>query len=163
MTTFSINDRINELAKVTLAEKQELTENNNNNIQQEMIDKSAKSSDFFRYNKPSEKLERKYTTTRIKSRNFLSNISHDGINKEDFYNKNFIFDVCLLVTKNLNPFSLDTKLNHKNKHEMIYMHWKECMLQRFYQHICKAKHFLYLSGKNVLQPKVSETISEFLQ
>ena len=163
MTTFSINDRINELAKVTLAEKQELTENNNNNIQQEMIDKSAKSSDFFRYNKPSEKVERKYTTTRIKSRNFLSNISHDGINKEDFCNKNFIFDVCLLVTKNLNPFSLDRKLNHKNKHEMIYMHWKECMLQRFCQHICKAKHFLYLSGKNVLQPKVSETISEFLQ
>ena len=70
------------------------------------------------------------------------------------YNENFIFDVYLLVTKNLNPFSLDRKLNDKNKHEMIYILWKECMQQRFYQHICKEKNFLYLSGKNVLQPKV---------
>ena len=30
-----------------------------------------------------------YTTTRIKSRNFISNISYVGINKEDFYNRNF--------------------------------------------------------------------------
>ena len=32
-------------------------------------------------------------TTRIKSRNFLFNITYVGINKEDDYNKNFIFDV----------------------------------------------------------------------
>ena len=79
MTTFSINDRINELVKVTLTEKHELRENNNNSIQQEMIDESAKSPDFLRYNKPSEKVEGKYATTRIKSRNFLSNISYVGI------------------------------------------------------------------------------------
>ena len=107
---------------------------------------------FLKDNKPS---ERKYTTTRIKSRNFLSNISYVGINKEDFYNENSIFDVYLLVTKNLNPYSLYRKLNDKNKHEMIYMLWKEPMLQRFYQHICKEKNFLYLNRNNVLQPKVS--------
>ena len=99
---------------------------------------SAKSQDFFQNNKPS---ERKYTTTRIKSRNFLSNIAYVGINKEDFYNENFIFDVYLLVTKNLNPFSLNRKLSDKNEHEMIYMLWKECMPQRFCQHICKEKNF----------------------
>ena len=120
MTTFSIGDRFNELVKDTLSEKQTLTEQTDN---VEMIDKSAKSQDFFQYNKPS---ERKYTTTRIKSRNFLSNIAYD---KEDFYSENFNFDVYLLVTKNLNPFSLDRKLGDKNKHEMIYMLWKECMSQ----------------------------------
>ena len=92
--------------------------------------------------------------TRIKSRNFLSNISYVGINKEDFYNENFIFDFYLLVTKNLNPLSLDRKLNDKNKHKMIYMLWKEYMPQRFYQHICKKKNFLYLNAKNVrFQPQ----------
>ena len=111
-----------------------------------MIDGSAKSPDFFQDNKPS---ERKYTTARIKSRNFLSNISYVGINKEDFYNENFIFDVYLLVTKNLNPFSLDRKLNDENKHEMIYMPSKECMLENFYKHICKENNFLYLNRKNV--------------
>ena len=151
MTTFSINDQFNELVKVALSEKQALMENSNS-IKQEMTDGSAKSPNFFQDNKPS---ERKYTTTKIKPRNFLSNISYVGINKEDFYNENFIFDVYLLVTKNLNPFSLDRKLNDKNKHKMIYMLWKERMSQRFYQHICKEKNFLYLNRKNVLQPKVS--------
>ena len=127
MTTFNINDQFNELVKVTLSQKQALTENRDS-IQQEMMNGLSKSPDFFQDNKPS---ERRYTTTRIKSRNFLSNISYVRINKEDFYNENFIFDVCLLVTKNLNPFTLDRKLNGKNKHEMIYMLWKECMPLRF--------------------------------
>ena len=127
-----------------------------------MTDRSAKSPDFFWDNKPSEKSEWKYTTARIKSSNFLSNISHVGIKKEDFYNENFLFDVYLLFTKNLNPFSLNRKLNDNNKHEMIYMLWKECMLQKFYQHICRENFFLYLNGKNVLQPKVLEIITEIL-
>ena len=124
-----------------------------------MVDKSAKSQDFFQDNNP---LGKKCTTTQIKFRNFLSNIAYVGINKEDFYNENFIFDVYLLVKKNLNPFSLDRKLEDKNKHEMIYMLWEECMPQKFYKHICKKKRFLYLNGKNVLQPKVLEIINDFL-
>ena len=159
MTTFSLNDQFNELLKVTLSEQQAVTENGDS-IQQEMIDGSAKNPDFFQGNKPS---ERKYTTTRIKSRNFLSNILYFGINKEDFYNENFFFDVCLLVTKNLNPFSLNRKLNNQKKHEMIYMLWKECMTQKFYKHICKEKNFLYLNDENVLQPKVFKIITDFLK
>ena len=99
-------DQFNELVKVTLEEKQALTDDKNN-IRLEVMDESAESADFFHDNINSNKPDRKYTTTRIKSRNFLSNISYVGINKEDFYNKNFIFHVYLLVTKNLNPFSLD--------------------------------------------------------
>ena len=101
-------------------EKQELTEQTDNNLK--ITDKSAKSQDLFQNNKPS---ERKYTTTRIKSRNFLSNIAYVGISKKDFYHENFTFDVYLLVTKNLNLFLLDRKLGDKIKHEMIYRLWNE--------------------------------------
>ena len=92
----------------------------------------------------------------------MSNTAYVGINKEDSYIENFIFHVYLLVRKNLNPFPLDRKLTNKNRHEMIYMLWKDCMPQKFYQNICKEKHFLYLNGKNMLQPKVSKIITEFL-
>ena len=131
-----LNEQSNELVKVTLKEKQALTENSNdkNDIQLEVMDESTKSLDFFRDNKSSSnKLERKYTATRIKSRNILSTISYVGKNREDFYNEIFILDVYLLVTKNLNPFSVDRKLNDGNKHRMIYMLWKQYMLQRFYR------------------------------
>ena len=69
-----------------------------------MIDESRKSQYFFQNNKPP---ERKYATIRIKLRNFLSNIAYAGISEKDFSNENFIFDFYMLVTKNLNPYSLD--------------------------------------------------------
>ena len=170
MTNFSLNQEFDELVKVTLAEKQQILDNNNNNSnnnnenenKNDMTDGSAKSPDFSQDNKLSvKKSDKKYTTTRIKSRNFLSNISYVGINKEDFYNENFIFNIYLLMTKNLNPLSLDRKLNDQNKHEMIYMIQKQCMPTKFYKCICQEDNFIYLNGKNVLQQKVSEIIANF--
>ena len=156
MTTLSLRDKFNKLVKAALSQKQEQTEQTDEKI--EMIDKSAKSQDYFQSNNPT---ERKYTTKRIKSRIILSNIAYVGVSKEDFYNENFFFDVHLLVTKNLNPFPLDIKLDDKKKHEMIYILWKEFMPLRFYQHIWKEKNFLYFNGKNGLQRKVSERITDY--
>ena len=48
----------------------------------------AKSQDFFQNNKAANHQKIKYTTTRIKFRNLLSNIAYIRINKEDYYNKN---------------------------------------------------------------------------
>ena len=45
------------------------------------VDESAKSQDFFQDNNV---VKIKYATTRIKSRNFLSNIAYVGINKKDY-------------------------------------------------------------------------------
>ena len=110
MTSFSLNQEFDELVKVTLAEKQQILDNSNRNNSNEnenkpdMTGRLAKSPNFFQDNKSSNKRsERKYTITHVKSRNFPSNISYVGINKEDFYNDNFIFDVYFLMTKN-SPF-----------------------------------------------------------
>ena len=109
-----LGEQSNQLVEVAL-QAEEIQPNLKENM---MIDETAKSQDFFQGNK---NIGKKYTTTRIKSRNFLSNIAYVGISKEDYYNENFVFDVYLLLTKNLNPFSLDRKLVDKTKHEMIYM------------------------------------------
>ena len=98
MSQFSLNKEFDELMKVALTEERMLGDSNNNNSNNNdqtdnkitVEDKSAKS----------------LTTRHIKSRNFLSNISYVGITKEDFYNKNFVFDAYSLITKNLNLFSL---------------------------------------------------------
>ena len=85
-----LEQSVEELVKATVNEKQ-------SNDTPKMIDESAKSQDFFQSNK--DKIERKYTTTMIKLRNFLSNIAYIKINRDDFYDENFIFDVYLLITK----------------------------------------------------------------
>ena len=88
-----LNKQFNELVRQQISDQTD----GDKNIQ--VVDESAKSQDFFQDNNPPGE---KYTTARIKSRNFLSNIVR--INKEDFYNENFISDVYLLITKNLNGF-----------------------------------------------------------
>ena len=85
----------------------------------------------------------------MKSRNFLSNISYTGINKNNFYNENFILDVYVLLVKNMNPFSLSRKISDKLKHEMVYMLWRECIPSDFYRYICEEKNFVYLNGRDV--------------
>ena len=37
------------------------------------------------------------------------------------------------------------------------------MAERFYKHICKDENFLYPIGKNDLQSKVSEIMTDFLK
>ena len=34
---------------------------------------------------------------------------------------------------------------------------------RYYKYICEEKNFLYLNGKNVLQPKVLQIIADFVE
>ena len=122
MTTF--NNQFNELVKVTLSETQQVDDDQTvGNLQ--VMDESAKRQDFFQDNNTLATIGKRYTTTRIKFRNFLSSVAYVGIKKEDYYNEHFIFDFYMLTTKILNPFSLDRKLADKNKHEMIYLFWKE--------------------------------------
>ena len=104
----------------------------------------------------------KYYPTRIKSRNFLSNISRTGISKNDFYNEIFILDVYVLIVKNLNPFCLNRKVSDKTKHEMVYILWRECIPSEFYRYICKEKNFIYLNGRDVGQPGVPEIVGNFI-
>ena len=104
----------------------------------------------------------KYSPIRIKSRNFLSNISYTGINKNGFYNESFILDAYFLLVKNLNPFSLQRKLSDKLKQEMVYMLWRECIPIEFYRHICEEKNFVYLNGRDVGQPGVLEIVGNFI-
>ena len=70
--------------------------------------------DFFFNNNASHPKKRKYETTkikwynmtRVKSPNFLMNIAYNRV-KEDLFDRSFVFDINVLTTKNINPFSLE--------------------------------------------------------
>ena len=100
--------------------------------------------------------------TRVKSRNFLSNISYNSVSNSDFYNENFILDVYILFVKNLNPFSLQRKISDKFKRDMIYMLLRECILQEFYRYICQEENFKCLNGRDVNQPGVLKIVRKFI-
>ena len=149
--------------------------NNLNEMIKETIEieqREESDHDFFYYdNSHQEKsamakhLKRKvkpYTSSRKKTRNFLSNIAYTGVKDEDFYDNNFIFDTFTLLTKNLNPFSLERKVADVKNRDIIYMFWDECVEKTFYRHICERDNFLYLNGKNVLYPGLAEIVMDYI-
>ena len=103
-----------------------------------------------------------YTSSRIKTRNFLSNISYIGVKSEDFADNNFRFDTKTLLTKNVNPFSLKRKIVDAKSRDIIYMLWDECIEKTFYKHICENYNFIYLNGKNVLYSKTAQIVLDYL-
>ena len=104
----------------------------------------------------------KYSPTRVKSRNFLSNISYTGISKVDFHNESFILDIYILLVKNLNPFSLQRKISGKFKQEVVYILRRECIPSEFYRQICQDENFKYLNGRDVNQPSVLKIVGNFI-
>ena len=58
---------------------------------------------------PQKKVKRNlkpYNTTHVETWNFLANMTYNGLKSEDFCNRKFIFGVYVLLTKNVNPFSI---------------------------------------------------------
>ena len=103
-----------------------------------------------------------YTSSRMKTRNFLSNISYTAVKSDDFVDNNFTFDVITLLTKNINPFLLERKIVDAKNREIIHMLWDECIEKTFYKHICESDNFLYLNSKNVLYSKTAQIVLDYL-
>ena len=103
-----------------------------------------------------------YNTSRIKSQNFLTNISYNGVKEDDLYGRSFVLDIYVLTTKNINPFSLKWKIFDAKNREIIDMFWEDCNEPSFYKHICKPDNFMYLNGKNVICPRVAEIVWNYI-
>ena len=103
-----------------------------------------------------------YTSIRIKTRNFLSNISYTGVISEDFVDNNFTFDTITLLTKNINLFSLERKFVDAKNRDVICMLWDECLEKTFYKRICEKDNFVFLNSKNVLYSKTAQIVLDYL-
>ena len=100
---------------------------------------------------------------RIKSQNFLTNISYNGVKEEDFFDRSFVLDIYVLTTKNINPFSLEGNIFYVKDREMINMFWEDCNEPSFHKRICQPEYFLYLNGKNVIYPQVAEIVMNYIE
>ena len=60
-------------------------------------------------------------TTRMKMRKFLTNISYNDITEEDFFNRPIVFDVYVFLTKKVNPFSIERKVQEQTIQKIVYM------------------------------------------
>ena len=93
----------------------------------------------------------------------FDNIYYNDVTEDDIFNRNFVFDMQVLLTKNLNPFSIKRKVQDQRNQGMIYMLRDKCVPLPFYRYICGNANFAYLNGKNALHPQTSKIVWKFIE
>ena len=78
-----------------------------------------------------------YSSTKVKTRNLLTNVSYRRFQQTDFNKKNFIVNIMSFLTQNFNPINLYRKLDLEKERDMIKFLWDECLPHDF---VC----YLYL-------------------
>ena len=93
----------------------------------------------------------------------MTTISYNGVKEEYLFDRWFVFDIYVLTTKNINPFSLEKKMFNVKDREMINMFWEVCNESSFCKRVCQPDNFLHLNGKNVIYPRVSEIVIDYIE
>ena len=151
--------KMNELIKHSVIEMEQKPENDHDfswGVEGNQKQESVMAKNLKRRVKP-------YTSSRIKTRSFLSNIFYNGVKSEDFVDNNFTFDMITLLTKNIDLFLLEHKIVDLKNREIIYMFWDQCIERTFYKHICENDNFIYLNSKNVLYSKTAKIVLDYLK
>ena len=64
-----------------------------------------------------------YSSTKVKTRNLLSNVSYRRFKQSDFNNQSSIIDILSFMVQNFNPINLDIKLEFEKERDMVKFMW----------------------------------------
>ena len=64
-----------------------------------------------------------YSSTKVKTRNLLSNVSYRRLKQSDFNNQSSIIDILSFMVQNFNPINLDIKLEFEKERDMVKFMW----------------------------------------
>ena len=102
-----------------------------------------------------------YSSTKVKARNFLTNVSYNRIKDGDFDNKSFVVDCYSFVLLFLNPFYLKRKFESQTDREYIGMFWCSLIPNEFYTFICKPDNYATLNKIKLRFQDTVEIIKSF--
>ena len=107
-------------------------------------------------------LQPKYSNTKIKARNFLTNLSYQRLNKNKHLNVSFVIECFSFITENLNPNSLERKFTYKRNKKYIYLLWKKYIPNEFYRIVCQNSNLISLNQLNATYYTKKETVLELV-
>ena len=84
--------------------------------------------DFFQDdNEVQRRKGQKYSSTKVKARNLLTNASYRRFKNEDFDKLSFVVDIMTFLVQNLIPLGLDRKLETDTERNRVKMIWDKCL------------------------------------
>ena len=82
-----------------------------------------------------DKAIKSYNNSKVKARNFLTNVSYNRITTADYKNKNFVIDCFTFMILYLNPFYLERKFETNIERDFVNVLWTFLMPSKLYNHI----------------------------
>ena len=110
-----------------------------------------------------DKAIKNYSSTKIKARNFLTNVSYNRITTVDYKNKNFVIDCFTFLILYLNPCYLERKFESSTEREFVNVLWMFLMPSNLYNFINQNENMTTLNKIKIKYVDVKKMILEFLQ
>ena len=73
------------------------------------------------------KRRKDYSTTKVKTRDLLTNVLYRRFKQSDFDKDSFIIDILSFLVQNFNSINLERKLDLVKERDMIKFLWDECI------------------------------------
>ena len=112
--------------------------------------------------KKKKKKTKKYSSTKVKARNLLTNTSYRRFKNNDFDKLTFVSDLSSLLVQNLNPLGLDRILETETARDHVKMVWGKYLPSKFKLFVLTEKNYLALSEMQVMYHKTSDIVHEFI-
>ena len=113
-------------------------------------------------NKDTKKLDRKYSSTKVKTRNILTNLSYLRVSRLDFDKKSYLIDFVTFIIQYLNVFSLDLKLETELEKNMLMFIWQNCLPLKLTEFVSSKDHYDTITSANTKFKDVYQIVKDYM-
>ena len=105
----------------------------------------------------------RYRSTKVKARNFLTNVSYNRIKDSDYQNKSFVIDCFSFILLYLNLFYLERKFETIIERDYVNLIWSYMMPENLYNFICMEDNYRILNKLKLKFHETNEIIKIFIE
>ena len=109
-----------------------------------------------------DKAIKNYNNSKVKARNFLTNVSYNRTTAADYKNKNFVIDCFTFMILYLNPFYLERKFETIVEREFVNVLWAFLMPNKLYVHITSGDNMRILNKIKIKYQDAKDIMIVFL-
>ena len=119
--------------------------------------------DIFLNDKDLKKQKKKYSSTKIKAKNFLTNVSYRGVKNGDFENRSFVLDIFAYLILYFNPYNLDEKFETEVEKDYVNILWSMLLPANFYNFVSQEENIKSLNKTNAKFQEALEIVKVFIE
>ena len=109
-----------------------------------------------------DKAIKNYNNSKVKARNFLTNVSYNRITAADHKNKHFVIDCFTFMILYLNPFYLERKFESIVERDFVNVLWTYLMPCQLYNYISRNDNMTILNKIKIKYQDAKDIMIAFL-